>query len=364
MNVPIDKIFMMLSYAAGCADLASLESVEAAGDSGPSEYLGMLLAEAGERSLRAGLPQHYSPMSTKGRSLRGRIDFPQQIKSDLCGGVALCCIADELGHDTTNARLIKTAAVRLALSKHITALTAARLQRLARSLRCEPLPRLSSHVLAPLTTSRASDVHRAAVFVAWLAIAEQGFAYGDNGIVFGWPTSPQQLGWLFQEFVRQKLLVDCRVGIDVHSDTYSLHLAAGVGAARDILPQLRTDVVLVSATEVVVVEAKLMLPLVGGRWPSNGTQRIRAGHLAQLLAYLEHASSRYPGRRIRGVLLYGASAPRVLARFPLRNYEISVISLDLRASISQVLADLARVSHLMDNDDALGIEHGGLSIAT
>ncbi len=358
MSVPVDKIFLMLSHAAGFADLNSITPVAASGFADHSQYLAIMLAEAGERSLRSGLPQQYSAKSLHGRSLRGRIDFPRQIRNDQRGGVALCCVADELGHDSPINRLVKTAAIRLARSSAVHPDTAARLRRLAGILACEPLATISPRVLESVRRARITEVHAAAAFIAWLAVAEQGFAFGDDGVVFGWPTTAQQLGLLFQEFVRRRLEACSPRGVRVGADVYSLHLATGVGSAGGILPRLRTDIVLSGDKDVIVVETKLMQPLVASNWSGVESRRLRADHLAQLLAYMEHAASRYAGRRIRGVLLYGACDAQIVARFPLRTYEVAVTSVDWNGAGSEVYARISEIAELLRNNDALGVPMG------
>jgi 5-methylcytosine-specific restriction enzyme subunit McrC len=358
VSVPVDKIFLMLSHAAGFADLNSITPVAASGFADHSQYLAIMLAEAGERSLRSGLPQQYSAKSLHGRSLRGRIDFPRQIRNDQRGGVALCCVADELGHDSPINRLVKTAAIRLARSSAVHPDTAARLRRLAGILACEPLATISPRVLESVRRARITEVHAAAAFIAWLAVAEQGFAFGDDGVVFGWPTTAQQLGLLFQEFVRRRLEACSPRGVRVGADVYSLHLATGVGSAGGILPRLRTDIVLSGDKDVIVVETKLMQPLVASNWSGVESRRLRADHLAQLLAYMEHAASRYAGRRIRGVLLYGACDAQIVARFPLRTYEVAVTSVDWNGAGSEVYARISEIAELLRNNDALGVPMG------
>lgn|GEM_PF-4740391 len=358
MNVPVDKIFLMLSHAAGFADLSSLAPVSSAGIAEHSEYLAATLAAAGERSFRSGLSQQYSSRPYRGRSLRGRLDFPRQIRNDQRGGLELCCIADELGFGSPINRLLKTAALKLSGSPAVKADSAARLQHLAGMLPCEPFASVPPRVWESIRRSRVSEVHIAAAFIGWLAVAEQGCNTGDDGLVFGWPTSAQQLGLLFQEFVRRRLETSSQRGVRVGADTYALHLAPGVTSAGVLLPRLRTDIVLVSTSDVIVVETKLMLPLVSSGWSEQDAGRLRAEHLAQLLAYMEHAASRYVGRRIRGVLLYGACCPRLVARFPLRSYEVCVSSLDLRGTSAEVCARIGEVAELMRSDEALGVGGG------
>ncbi len=358
MSVPVDKIFLMLSHAAGFADLNSITPVAASGFADHSQYLAIMLAEAGERSLRSGLPQQYSTKNLHGRSLRGRIDFPRQIRNDQRGGVALCCVADELGHDSPINRLVKTAAIRLARSSAVHPDTAARLRRLAGIFACEPLATISPRVLESVRRARITEVHAAAAFIAWLAVADQGFAFGDDGVVFGWPTTAQQLGLLFQEFVRRRLEACIPRGVRVGADVYSLHLAAGVGSAGGILPRLRTDIVLSTDKDVIIVDTKLMQPLADSYWSGAQSQRIRSEHLAQLLAYMEHSTSQYAGRRIRGVLVYGACNAHTIARFPLRAYEVAVTSVDLNGASSDMYARVSEIAAMLQNSNALGVPMG------
>lgn len=363
MNIPVDKIFLMLSHAAGFTDLSTYAPVAAAGIAGHSDYLAAILAEAGERSLRSGVPQQYLARRMQGRSLRGRIDFPRQIRNDQRGSLALCCIADELGYASPINRLVKTAALRLARSPEVSVDSVTRLRRLAGLLYCEPFTSTAPQVLEGVRRSRVPEVHVAAAFIAWLAVAEQGFDVGQDGVVFGWPTTAQQLGLLFQEFVRRRLEMSSQQGVRVAADNYALHRAAGVKSAREILPEFRTDIVLTSASQVMVIETKLTPPLVSATWAEASFRRfrLRTQHLAQLLAYLEHASLRYSGRRIRGVLLYGSCAPGLVARFPLGAYDVAVVAIDLRASDTEVCAAVADVAALMRSDDALGVGMGDFS---
>jgi 5-methylcytosine-specific restriction endonuclease McrBC regulatory subunit McrC len=361
MSVPVDKIFLMLSYVAGYADWFSMESVASAGEVTPSEYLGRLLAEAGERSVRQGLPHHYSATQIRGRTLRGRIDFPQQIKVDRSGGVSLCCISEVAGCSSIATQVLKAAAVRLSGSGAVSNETAGRLQRLAGILDCGATAIVSPFTLNAIRSLRTGGIHQAAAFVAWLVLSEQGFEAGDDGQVYGWPKSPQQQGLLFQEFVRMRLQVVSTGRFDVRSIAYTLPLPMEGGGVRAILPELHTDIVLSNAQDILVVEVKLMPPLVASRWSKQG-DKLRADHLSQLLAYLEHAAIKNDGlKRVRGVLLYGATADRVLARFPLGKHEVSVVSVDLRDTVDQTLSGIDLLADIMHVDEALNVPIGGIS---
>jgi 5-methylcytosine-specific restriction endonuclease McrBC regulatory subunit McrC len=364
MSVPVDKIYMMLAYVAGFVDWSSIESVAAAGTAHQGEYLGRLLVAAGEKSIRAGLPHHYSLKRVKGRALRGRIDFPQQIRTAFRGGLSLNCMSDEAGHSTITTRLVKTAAVRLLETLEVSDETACRLRHLAKTLECELVSQVTPQTLNAIRSLRVAEVHRTAAFVAWLVVSEQGFASGYDGLVYGWPSSPQQLGLLFQEFVRRRLHVACAGTAEVRSDIYAIPLNDDGGSVRGILPAFRTDAVLVNENDVIVVEVKLMPPLSAGRWSNGRPDKLRADHLSQLLTYLEHAALKHGGPvRIRGVLLYGASDSRVLARFPLGRHEVAVVSLDFRLPIDELLADVGRVADFLIRDNAIGVDLGAVTIA-
>jgi hypothetical protein len=213
-------------------------------------------------------------------------------------------------------------------------------------------------MLDQLRLAKTPEIHLVAAFVAWLAVSQQGFDAGGSQLVCGWPQSPQQLGALFQEFVRRRLEAEVAIGTSVSADTYPLHRVPGVGGAGEILPRLRTDVVLRGDAVVVIVEAKLMVPLEESSRGGDRGRRLRASHLSQLLAYLEHASCKHPGKEIRGALLYGACCSGVRARFPLRAYEVAVVSTDLRKSVACVLSDIADVGRLVENGDAAGVAMG------
>jgi 5-methylcytosine-specific restriction enzyme subunit McrC len=358
LSVPLDKIFLMLTYAAGHADMHSLVSVATGGIGSYSDYLARALAEAGEQSLRRGVPQQYNSRQIVGRSLRGRLDFPRQIRMDLLSKPALCCIADQLGHNAALSTLMKAAALQLARIPMVSETSAARLRRLASSIACEPPLRVSVRHWKAVRHLRLTGVHSAAAFISWLVLGEQAFADGDDALMFGWPKTDQQLGRLFQEFVRACLDVEYGGLGHVHGEDYWLGPNLPAPRPRTILPLFRSDVVLKSDSDILVIEAKLQCPLVESGRSEASSPKLRTDDISQLFAYLHHASRRYPTHRVRGVLIYGAEADAIAARFSMGDHEIAVLSVDLRSTADEVLKQVRRLAAWHQNASSFPVALG------
>jgi len=149
--------------------------------------------------------------------------------------------------------------------------------------------------------------------------------------------SEQEMGWLFETFVRsylQKHLQGQRVRGERQLD-WALQPESPSGSA--ILPAMFTDIRLSGSAGLAVIEAKYTNEaLPAGR---DGKRRIRASHLYQLHAYVTHLERLHLGVP-RAILLIGHPGAAFTHRYRMGDGEWTVVAVDLRESWSSLCASV------------------------
>ncbi|MFN5269346.1 MAG: 5-methylcytosine restriction system specificity protein McrC [Hyphomonadaceae bacterium] len=111
-----------------------------------------------------------------------------------------------------------------------------------------------------------------------------------------------------------------------------------------LLPNMETDITLLSLQRTVVIDAKYYKETLVGK--QGNSKRIRSGHLYQMYAYLHHTTTRYPDRQIDGMLIYPTVGQQISADYEIGAHRLKLLTIDLMAPWPEIhdklLAALSR----------------------
>lgn len=324
-RIPIRNLYYLLCYAwnhlqqGELADVSRLPSTELV------DLFTLVLCDGIEHLARRGLEQGYELKEEDIAGVRGRMDILQSTRRFLLAHGRAACRFDELSVNTVPNQILKSTLGRLECARGLDARLRKRVHAIRRGLHGISEIPLSSHTFRTVQLHGNNRFYRFLLNVCQL-IHEERLPDREGG------------AHRFREFVRDErimarvfenfLLNFIRIEIPcwtVSRERFSWEATSRTEIGLSLLPCLETDVSLRRGGEYKIIEAKYYQETLVQR---HGAERIRSGHLYQLLAYLANAK-KDTGDQPQGLLLYPRVDQTVRAEYVIQGYEVTVATVDL-----------------------------------
>lgn len=326
--IPVRNLYYLLLYAwdvLKARDVVDVQTLD------PNEEVVGLLARvlrSGTTALlRRGLDRGYGERAEVLPGIRGRLDIETSLKRALFPQALAACRFDELSHDVAHNRVIRATLRRLA--------TAPELPRSLRGDLAGLYRRFEGVVDIPLRSSAFRGIrlhrnnHHYGLVLAVCRLVCEGSLVGEDGTqrFQDFRRDPARMRTLFEHFVRNFFARHAE-GYRVSAPSFGWVGADASPSGTELLPGMRTDIVLEAPERTLVVDTKYtQKTLATGRHRKH----VKTGHLYQLHAYMTNmaASGRYPGP-VEGLLLYPETEGPVALDYRLqgRRVRVSTVNLD------------------------------------
>ena len=338
--VPPANIYYLLCYAWEWLEALDLVEVGAVENDRLENLLSKALIEGTSNLLRRGLDRAYQEHCEDTRMPRGTIDVARTVKRQLRSRSMVACAVDDLSYDVLHNRLI-FATLRQVLGAPIDP----RIARDARRL-VSRFPSVSWFAPTPahfagIRLHRNSHHYRFILNLCELLLRRLLPDGRGTGLQFyDIRESAQEMGRLFQAFVHNFLARE-QARFRVKAET--VRWDVGPSTEPQWLPEMRTDISLISPSRKVVIEVKYVANVFEASF--GGAPKLRSDHLDQLFAYLKNLEARGGiNGDATGVLLYGTAGQRLNCRYVLGGHEILVRSIDLAGEWPDIHAQLMSLS--------------------
>ncbi len=144
---------------------------------------------------------------------------------------------------------------------------------------------------------------------------------------------------IFEKFVRNFFRRRQR-SFSVKVDQVRWDATALAGSNIDLLPRMKTDVTLRSASRTVIIECKYTESLYQRNFLRD---KLRSAHLYQLNAYLRNFASESVGVTPEGILLYPTAGQQLDESYRMQGHSVRVKTVDLARPWQDIEADLLRL---------------------
>ena len=285
MEIPIQNIYYLLSYAWNKLEERDIVSVEQIGSNRALDLFAKVLSNGMAYIMRRGLDRGYIAHADQTARLRGRIDFGRSLKTTFLRSPILFCEYDELSYDVLHNQIIRTIISRLLKVKELDGGIRQDLRFIDGRLRhvsLIPLRRSISPSSSCIVTTASYDL--------LLKVCE---LVHDNLLI-----SEEEGDWKFRDFLRDEKAMG-RLFEDFVRNFYRLEqseFAAGCeiinwqarpldGTPIELLPAMRTDVSLTSRTRKIVIDTKYYCEALQTYYDRHS---IHSGNLYQIFSYLEN----------------------------------------------------------------------------
>lgn len=326
--IPPRNLYYMLLYAWGHFRAGETELVGS--DSSPNlpTLLAKVLNLHAHRLLRRGLDRGYQAFAEEGRSIRGRILVGEIAKRQTVKlhGTAVYEY-DELSPDVLHNQILFETLLRLSRSERVEAGTRHEVGLTARRFRDVSRVRLTAGLFSRVMLSRNTSQYALLMHICELLFRElMPDPIGASNRFKSIDEDEVRMEALFEEFLRSFFRAELPF-CNVSAKEYQWAAGAVNDEDRAIIPKMRTDITVSSATSTLTIEAKFNRKVfVDSQF---GGQKLRSGHLYQLHAYVSHAAYYETEKEQRGLLLYAQRGKPLDAKLTLLGRPIRVATVNL-----------------------------------
>ncbi|RSK49520.1 5-methylcytosine restriction system specificity protein McrC [Hymenobacter rigui] len=337
--IPIQNLYYLLCYAWNrLPDQHELQAISRQTFHRPLELLTHVLLTATRRLLRQGLPIAYTERVEELTEIRGRIQLAPTLSRDLLRQGRAICAFDELGPDTSLARLLLGTLQHLSRTRSLPAALRQEVRAVLRRFPADVVPEpLTAAGLRVVRRQRVSGL--AAFLLNVCELIQQSTlptpdATGTSRFR-DFRRDEALMARLFEQFVRNFYRLEQR-RYRVLSETIQWQAAAEDEAGLELLPAMITDTTLESPERKIILDTKYYASALRQRY---NQQKLIAPHLYQLYAYLQNQNAP-AGQQLEGVLLYPAATQALDVRYSLGGHPVRIVTLDLSQPWPQIAAAL------------------------
>ena len=327
--IPIQNIYYLLSYAWEKGQYSLGHNLLGIPGNSVDGLLARMLKEA-----LAKIPSHsssyvFQSTSTLYSGVKGKVDLARSLKQGLLAKGKTWVSYEKLVSDTLYLQIARSAWDDLSLTQ------------------TDPLP----HILAPIAPipldvslfqqARSRYPHRSIRYLMeiceWIHCHYLPSPTAKGNTMEGIILDPHLMPSLFESFIRNFY--------KQHAGNYSfvgrerLQWQERSPEKQGLLPQMETDVSLISPTRKIIVETKFYREALQSHYQSD-TAKFRSPHLYQVFAYLTHSSPAPDGSLCEGLLIYPTVNYSISERTSLDGYPLQVCTLDLNRPWQEIHEEL------------------------
>lgn len=339
MKVPIANVYCMLLYAWSLFRERDPVDVAQEGYTELQDLFAHVLADTVTELLARGLDRGYVTRDEAVAGIRGRLELADTLKRNRLAAGQAHCRFDELEYDVLHNRILKATLRRLRqvpLHEKNRRRVLALYQKLDAVADVEVEPQDFRRV--QLHRNNAGYEH--ALRLCELILDHLMVDPRSGRTRFReYREREQQMGLLFQGFVREFFR---RHQPEFRISSPTIEWVAGPCSPADLLrlPRMETDILLEGGGRRIILDTKFYGDAYAGR---GGNKRLIAGHLYQVLAYVQNRDARVPGAPHEGMLLYPVVEDAFSHDYTLMNHRLAVRSIDLRKPWQSLQAGLRAV---------------------
>lgn len=339
MSIPVRNIYYLLCYA--WSHVQELERIDAGGEQFDqmADMLGHVLAGAVAGLLKSGLDRDYVEQEAAIPGIRGKLDLPQTIRRQLTLNGRTYCQFDEFDHDILQNQIIKSTITTLLTIRRLHPEVRAELRGVMHHMRGVTNVRVQRRDFARVRIHRNNKGYDFVLRLCQLVHESLLVESSDGSAVFyDFREDDAKMAKLFEDFLFNFFLRE-QSAYSVNRPHINWYGATGSPRDLERLPIMRTDIVLRRRGAVLVIDAKYYKRALTTQFHR---EKVRAGHLYQIFAYLENLRPTV-SEQIEGMLLYPVVGESFIYDYRLHGHRIRVATIDLDQDWPQIRDDLLRL---------------------
>lgn len=338
--IPIRNLYYLLCYAWDILPIHSLfrGSVESAHT--PAELLSRMFVRSLEILVRQGLKAAFISHSESTQRLRGKILFRESISDSPFPGKLHCQFdRSELNHPLNQA--LKYSILKLLNTKDISRDTHKSLKRLLINFQSVDAIKIPIHRLEGLKQGFNEGTYLLAIHLMIL-FELHVIPHTSEGqyLMMDITREESWMGKLFESFVRNFYKIE-QTEYKVQSSYIYWKAEANDKKSKEKLPVMRTDMVLSSPVESIIIDTKFYKESFQKYFDHES---LISSHLYQIFAYLKNFSSKN-NNPVRAILIYPANSNSFSYQYDLQGNKLSIESVNLNSEAVEIHHKLLSLLH-------------------
>jgi 5-methylcytosine-specific restriction enzyme subunit McrC len=328
VQVRVENLYYLLCYAWQCLDARDIVPVSEIAGRSPEALFARVLSVSVGRLMKQGLERGYVEQAETTRRPRGKIDFGRTLSGGVLNRGAVECAFDELTPDIFPNRAIKAALRSLARADAIDSGQRSQLHALIDAMAgVADVEDIGPRHFAGVSLRGGLRRYRLPLSICELLSRRSLLDEQSGKLRFSaFLGSDQEMGRLFEDFLRQFFRLEQRKFTDIGARTVAWDLS---GDDQGHLASMRTDVMLRRPGETIIVEAKCYGSSSQAVGKTALLNLVHSDHVYQLMAYVTNHSAG-ASERVSGALLYATDHDQTRpASFKLLGHPVHVAGVNL-----------------------------------
>lgn len=344
--IPIRNIYHMLAYAFHLLkDGAYVRCATEVFDN-TAELMASILNKGIAIQLKRGLERDYRGITESTKSLRGKINLSDSIRTQAPRRQELVCEYDVFDENSYRNRILKTT-VNLLLRQSIKPELKKSLRKLMFFFRdIEELP--LNQINWQLHYNRNNQSYQLLIGICHLIIKGLLQTESDGSVKIRSFLDEQSTCRLYEKFILNYFR---REHPELRTSSEQIPWAM-TGERNPFLPIMQSDVVLRSGKRTLIIDAKYYRKNIQSRYKDS--YKIHSGNLYQIYTYVDNYRKQHPDEEVSGMLLYARTDAQLQpdAVFPLHRVPVSVRTLDLNLEFRDIAAQLDSIAEVLKGSHA------------
>lgn len=346
-KIPIQNIYYLLCYAWDQLDEAEEVDIKADDCHSLDELFARVLSNGTRQLIKRGLDRDYLAHREETASLKGRFDLTASMSKQTWRQGRIVCEFDELSHDILHNRILKTTLSILADNPHLKKETATLLHQQEKLLSEISPIRITSRLFRKVRLHRNNRSYRFLLNICEL-IHDSHLPTEERGEsrFRDFTRDEKRMPYLFEAFVKNFYIREQqKFKVGAIKPRWN---ARGSDEALAVLPEMRTDVTLLSAERSIILDCKFYKEALKSRFDSN--RKLHSANLYQLYTYLKSAAHMPSWRHSEGILLYPAIDENFDYRFQIDSHPIQASSLNLNKPWPEISRQLLAILYPLTSE--------------
>jgi 5-methylcytosine-specific restriction enzyme subunit McrC len=353
MSIPIQNLYYLLLYAWDKLDEGTTVNVTGADYTSLANLFARVLSGGASHAIKRGLDRDYLSQTETLRGVRGKIELSSTAIQNLISQGVTVCSFDELSFNVLRNQVIKSTVRLLVNEQSVDERLKDALRKVYRVMSDVSLIALTGDVFHRVfrrQRTRYYDFLLSVCRIVWENLMVDPTT--GRSVFKEFVRDETKMGKVFEQFVFNFFRLE-QTSLHVDRRQIDWKLRAERTGDEQLLPQMKTDVVLSDAQSVLLIETKYT---VHPHQEFFGTPKIRSDHLYQVLTYVTQLPT---GKPVNGILLYASTGERFRHSYQLGEHFLTVLTLDLAKPWKEIRTDLLSLTSLLPQprlqDSAVGL---------
>ena len=332
------NVYHMLSYAFSVLKEQGYKSIETESFENTADLFAEILIRGVSIQIKRGLGRTYIPQMETLSAPKGKINFPESIKTRSIDRRQLVCTNDDFSVNTRMNQIIKSTMIRL-LSADINRKRKKDIRKLLMFFGNVDVVNLNV-VDWHLQFNRNNQTYRMLISVCWLVVKGLIQTNTDGTTKLMDFLDRRKMFDLYQNFILEYYKKE-HPEVKASAPHIKWQLDDDV---ETLLPIMRSDIVLSKDEKTLIIDAKYFTHIIQ---EYHGNRSIRSGHLYQIFTYVKNKEFELKNQPhvVSGMLLYAKTDEDINVEndYHMSGNTISIRTLDLNSDFTSIRAKLDQI---------------------